>query len=98
MASVKTELTRLLEELYAVCGWKSRLAAPIVGRHLFRKLKQEEVRLGAGWTYEPPTFYETNQPQQVGNAVYVQGVAARGRVSDGSPVTPVGEHPLSRAG
>jgi hypothetical protein len=56
------ETTQLLEELYDLCGWRSRLAAPIVGRYLLRNLRQEEKRLSEGWTYEPPTFYESNQP------------------------------------
>ncbi len=71
------EITELLSELYEVCGWKSRLAAPIVGRHLFRKLQEEQSRLASGWTYEPPTFYETNERAISGDAVYVQSLAAR---------------------
>mgnify|MGYP003297161232 CR=1 FL=1 len=35
-------------------------AAPVVGRRLYKNLVQEEQRLSQGWTYEPPTFYETN--------------------------------------
>ena len=27
---------------------------------MLRKIRQEEKRLAAGWTYEPPTFYERN--------------------------------------
>lgn len=73
------QITELLNELYEVCGWKSRLAAPIVGRHLYRKLQLEQSRLASGWTYEPPTFYETNQRSNAGQAMYVQGVAAKCR-------------------
>lgn len=54
------EATALLEELYAECGEEARRAAPIIGRKLYRRLQQEEVRLQQGWTYEPPTFYEAN--------------------------------------
>ena len=49
-------ISRVLDELVAEFGWKSRLAAPIVGRYLYRTLKTEEQRLVAGQTYEPPTF------------------------------------------
>ena len=57
-------LDRMLRELYAACGMKARLAAPLIGRYVMRKLREEDARLRAGWTYEPPTFYEqANQPQ-----------------------------------
>jgi len=50
----------VLRDLYQVCGLKSRLLAPLVGRYLYSKLKQEDARLKSGWTYQPPTFYELN--------------------------------------
>jgi radical SAM superfamily enzyme YgiQ (UPF0313 family) len=50
----------LLKDLYAAFGWKARFAAPLAGRFLLRRLKKEEARLAAGWTYEPETFYEKN--------------------------------------
>ena len=53
-------ITDLLDELYAECGARARRAAPILGRRLYKNLAQEEERLSQGWTYEPPTFYETN--------------------------------------
>ncbi|HUY37109.1 MAG TPA: cobalamin-dependent protein [Pirellulales bacterium] len=56
------KITDLLDELYAECGERARRAAPIVGRRLFKNLVREEQRLSRGWTYEPPTFYETNFP------------------------------------
>lgn len=53
----------LLAEFYHEFGIKTRLAAPLIGRYIYRKIKQEQARLDAGWTYEPQTFYEkTNQP------------------------------------
>jgi len=55
-------ITDLLDELYAECGERARRAAPIVGQRLYKNLVQEEQRLNQGWTYEPPTFYETNFP------------------------------------
>ena len=33
---------------------------PSAGATCCDKIRQEEKRLAAGWTYEPPTFYETN--------------------------------------
>ncbi len=74
---LKSEITELLNELYAVCGWRSRLAAPIVGRYLYGKLQREQQRLADGWTYEPPMFYETNRLATTSEAAYVQGVSAR---------------------
>jgi hypothetical protein len=50
----------LLTDLYAAFGWKSRIAAPLLGRYLSAAIKKEEKRLAAGWTYEPDTFYEKN--------------------------------------
>jgi len=62
-ARVGRRLDETLQRLYQAFGWKARLAAPLVGRLLHRQLKREAARLAAGWTYEPPTFYEkTNQP------------------------------------
>ncbi len=68
-------ISRVLDELVAEFGWKSRLAAPVVGRYLYRTLKTEEQRLVAGQTYEPPTFYETNCCDGPENAVRVSGIA-----------------------
>ena len=75
-ARLVAELDSLLSELQQVCGWKSRFAAPIVGRYLLHKLQAEQQRLAAGWTYEPPTFYESNQADETGTAKYVPGIAA----------------------
>jgi radical SAM superfamily enzyme YgiQ (UPF0313 family) len=51
---------RLLRDIYATFGWMPRLVAPIVGRYVYFLLKREEVRLAAGWTYEPRCFCEKN--------------------------------------
>jgi len=51
-------MTHLLGEIHAVYGWKSRLAAPTVGRGLFHTLKKEEKCLRQGWIYEPTAIYE----------------------------------------
>lgn len=69
----------LLDELYAECGERARRAAPIVGQRLYKNIVQEEQRLSQGWTYEPPTFYETNFPNGPPGSVCIDpiGVDAR---------------------
>lgn len=56
------KLSGLLDEMKREIGLKARLVAPLAGRIVWSKLRQEDRRLQAGWTYEPPTFYETNEP------------------------------------
>ncbi len=72
---VRDRVAGVLHDLYKICGLKSRLLAPLVGRYLLSKLRQEDARLKTGWTYEPPTFYELNQ------------LARKTRVSSHPPVT-----------
>ena len=55
------KISQALNDLYREFGWKSRLAAPIIGRFLYSTLKRENRRLRNGWTYEPPTFREANK-------------------------------------
>jgi hypothetical protein len=52
---------RLLHDIYAVFGWKTRIVAPLLGRFAWLMLKREEARLAAGWTYEPRSFLEKNE-------------------------------------
>ena len=54
-------MSALLRELHAEFGWKSRLASALGSRWLLRQIRQEEKRLAAGMSYEPPTFYERNE-------------------------------------
>jgi hypothetical protein len=64
-----TKLSATLGELYREFGLKARLSGLFGGRYVLRRLKQEAKRLAQGWTYEPPTFYETNchvDPSDVG--------------------------------
>jgi len=68
-------ISEILDELHGEFGWKSRVAAPIVGRYLYYTLRREEQRLENGWTYEPPTCYETNQAGSPEIATFVQGVS-----------------------
>jgi hypothetical protein len=65
----------ILDDLHAEFGWKSRLAAPVAGAYLYRMLRREERRLENGWTYEPPTYYETNQVDGAEGATFVNGLS-----------------------
>jgi len=54
------KMSDLLDELHQELGWKSRLVSFLGSRYVLRRIRQEERKLAAGWTYEPPTFYEKN--------------------------------------
>lgn len=54
------KLSGLLGEIKREVGLKARLFAPLGGRFVLSKLKQEDKRLQTGETCEPPTFYEVN--------------------------------------
>src|SRR3989338_5219710 len=79
------KLTTLLDDMKREVGLKARLVAPLAGRIVWSKLRQEARRLKAGWTYEPPTFYETNasmlgcRPHWKFPAVPIHWVAAQVR-------------------
>ena len=75
-------ISRILEELYAEFGWKARLAAPIVGRYLYHTLCREERRLQNGYTYEPPTFFETNSADGPEAATRVGGITATSTMNE----------------
>ncbi len=57
---VRERMDTLLKDLYAEFGLKCRLAAPLIGRFVYRRIRAEQKRLDAGWTYEPPTYYDRN--------------------------------------
>jgi radical SAM superfamily enzyme YgiQ (UPF0313 family) len=75
-AQCVAQLNALLDELHGLFGWLSRLAAPVVGRYLYYKLRRQEAMLQQGWTYEPPTFYETNRLDGPPNATLIRSVLA----------------------
>ncbi len=58
--AMHAKMTALLKELYREFGWKSRFFGEVGGRWVLGRIRREEKRLAAGWTYEPPTFYERN--------------------------------------
>ena len=57
--ALSARITSTLKEIHREFGLKSRLITPFVGRYLGIMIAREERRLKRGWTYEPPTFYET---------------------------------------
>lgn len=60
--ALRAKIDGILKDLYRAFP-TARLVAPLAGRYVLQKLRAEDARLRAGWTYEPPTFYErTNQP------------------------------------
>jgi radical SAM superfamily enzyme YgiQ (UPF0313 family) len=58
--ALHAKMSALLAELYREFGWKTRLFGSLGGRWLLGRIRREERSLAAGWTYEPPTFYERN--------------------------------------
>ena len=70
------QISELLKELHHEFGWRSRLAAPIAGRYLYSKLKKQQEMLAEGWTYEPPTFYETNFQEGPAGSEYIETALA----------------------
>ena len=59
-ARIAEKADKLLKDIYATFGWKTKIIAPLIGRYTLRSLKEEE-RLAHGWTYEPCCFYERNE-------------------------------------
>ncbi len=59
--ALSAKIARVLQDIHRGFGLKSRLAAPLVGRYVRFMMAREDRRLRQGWTYEPPTFCETNQ-------------------------------------
>ena len=59
--SMYAKISAILDELYRAFGWRSRVFASLGGPYVYWKMRQEEKRMANGWTYEPPTFYETNR-------------------------------------
>jgi hypothetical protein len=62
-AAVRAKLDALLRDLGEAFGWRTRLGAPLVGGVLSVAIALEERRLRRGFSYEPPTFYETNRAE-----------------------------------
>ena len=56
---LSAKIAGVLADVYREFGLRSRLAAPLAGRYILSRVAREERRVRRGWTYEPPTFYET---------------------------------------
>jgi len=57
---LEEKAARLLADMHAEFGWRTRLAAPLIGRYVYRRLQKEEQRLAEGHSYEPRCFCEKN--------------------------------------
>jgi len=57
---IARKAAELLDDIYATFGWTTRLITPLLGRYAYYRLKREEQKLAAGWTYEPHCFCEKN--------------------------------------
>ena len=55
------KFSALLSELKRQFGFKARLYSAVGGPFVYHKMMREQKQLDAGWTYEPPTFYEMNE-------------------------------------
>ena len=77
---------RLLADIYTAFGWKTRLAAPLIGRYIYGRLQQEDARLAAGFSYEPSSFCEKNAAA----IALEKAVAAENLIGSGE-LFPVGE-------
>lgn len=58
--ALREKAEKLLADLYASFGLKTRLLAPMIGRYVLNRLLKEEERLAAGMVYEPQSFRESN--------------------------------------
>lgn len=69
-------LDEALQDVYREVGLKARLSAAVIGRYVYSRLRREDKRLKAGWTCEPPTFYERNyeDPGHAVKATLIQSV------------------------
>ncbi len=58
--ALHAKMSEILRDLFHEFGLKSRLFAALGGPYVLWTMRQEQKRLAAGWTYEPPTFVEKN--------------------------------------
>ncbi len=59
-AAIEQRLNSWLRDIYAAFGIKARIAAPVFGLAILRRLRKEARFLEQGRTYEPTTIRETN--------------------------------------
>jgi radical SAM superfamily enzyme YgiQ (UPF0313 family) len=60
--ALHAKMSQLLEDLCDEFGDAARIIAKVAGPPLLEDLRAEEQRIAEGWTYEPPTYYEINEP------------------------------------
>ncbi len=85
-AEMRKKLSAILADLHRQFGWRSRLFSALGGWYVLRKILREEKRLAAGWTYEPPTFYEKNAAcDELGAATACRAVTPRPRSPVATP-------------
>ena len=85
---------RLLKDIYADFGWKTRIAARPLGWFAWFMLKREEARLAAGWMYEPRSFVEKNEAARALEKKHLAGFKPEKRripAAAGEPVTTFGK-------
>ena len=58
--TMRMKISALLKEIHAEFGVKSRVWSSVGSRYVLWRIRREEKRLAAGWTYEPKTWYERN--------------------------------------
>ena len=64
-ARLREKADRLLQDICDSFGWKTRIAARTLGWFAWFMMKREEVRLAAGWNYEPRSFLEKNEAAKI---------------------------------
>jgi hypothetical protein len=71
---------KLLRDIYAAFGWKTRVITPFIGWFALISLVREEKRLAAGWTYEPLHFRELNATAVALGEAEAQAKVRRGKL------------------
>ena len=65
-SATRSRIRAVRKEAVREFGWRSGTAGRVLGPAILAAMHLEERRLRRGWTYEPPTFYETNRPEEAG--------------------------------
>lgn len=58
--AMQKKMDVLLKDIHREFGLKSRFFSSVGALYVLWKIRREEKRLAAGWTYEPKTWYERN--------------------------------------
>jgi hypothetical protein len=90
---LREKAERLLTDIYAAFGWKTRLITPFIGRYALSNLRKEEERLAAGWAYEPSTFREKNAA-----AIALGDILIAREAAEAKRIPAIGESPMANYG